>query len=148
MLVWLSWQSSSLVMSRSPVRIRPQAPKRKTAAGRFFFLMSLSGVEVYARRVNPATSSKSDRILLNTVTFEAALYEPHTLRGFHVAWNRVAKYTLNCKRRDSLPRLITCDGDTDEYDHFSYFCNDKKPPQACAPAAVLFARFWGWGKVC
>ena len=26
MLVWLSWQSSSLVMSRSPVRIRPQAP--------------------------------------------------------------------------------------------------------------------------
>ena len=26
-LVWLSWQSSSLVMSRSPVRIRPQAPK-------------------------------------------------------------------------------------------------------------------------
>ena len=25
-LVWLSWQSSSLVMSRSPVRIRPQAP--------------------------------------------------------------------------------------------------------------------------
>ena len=29
MLVWLSWQSSSLVMSRSPVRIRPQAPKRE-----------------------------------------------------------------------------------------------------------------------
>ena len=28
-LVWLSWQSSSLVMSRSPVRIRPQAPKRE-----------------------------------------------------------------------------------------------------------------------
>ena len=27
-LVWLSWQSSSLVMSRSPVRIRPQAPKK------------------------------------------------------------------------------------------------------------------------
>ena len=26
MLVWLSWQSSSLVMSRSPVRIPPQAP--------------------------------------------------------------------------------------------------------------------------
>ena len=28
MLVWLSWQSSSLVMSRSPVRIRPQAPQK------------------------------------------------------------------------------------------------------------------------
>ena len=28
-LVWLSWQSSSLVMSRSPVRIRPQAPKEE-----------------------------------------------------------------------------------------------------------------------
>ena len=59
-LVWLSWQSSSLVMSRSPVRIRPQAPKRRTALGRFFFFLSLSGVEVYARRVNPATSSKKD----------------------------------------------------------------------------------------
>ena len=33
------------------------------------FLLSLSGVEVYARRVNPATSSKSDRILLNAATF-------------------------------------------------------------------------------
>ena len=54
---------------RSPVRIRLPAPKRKTAAGRFSFLLSLSGVEVYARRVNPATSSKSDRILSNTVTF-------------------------------------------------------------------------------
>ncbi len=38
MLVWLSWQSSSLVMSRSPVRIRPQAPKKEVAhrAASFF----------------------------------------------------------------------------------------------------------------
>ena len=49
MLVWLSWQSSSLVMSRSPVRIRPQAPKRKNRRRAvFLFLQSLSGVEVYA----------------------------------------------------------------------------------------------------
>ena len=44
MLVWLSWQSSSLVMSRSPVRIRPQAP-RKTGSpiGRpCFFVISFS----------------------------------------------------------------------------------------------------------
>ena len=33
MLVWLSWQSSSLVMSRSPVRIRPQAPKSNSREG-------------------------------------------------------------------------------------------------------------------
>ena len=32
LLVWLSWQSSSLVMSRSPVRIRPQAPKKDTTS--------------------------------------------------------------------------------------------------------------------
>ena len=31
-LVWLSWQSSSLVMSRSPVRIRPQAPKKTSGS--------------------------------------------------------------------------------------------------------------------
>ncbi len=36
MLVWLSWQSSSLVMSRSPVRIRPQAPKKGSLRGAFF----------------------------------------------------------------------------------------------------------------
>ncbi len=28
LLAWLSWQSSSLVMNRPPVRIRPQAPWR------------------------------------------------------------------------------------------------------------------------
>ena len=37
-LVWLSWQSSSLVMSRSPVRIRPQAPKNSTHRGAVFGL--------------------------------------------------------------------------------------------------------------
>ena len=37
MLVWLSWQSSSLVMSRSPVRIRPQAPK-PLESQRFMFI--------------------------------------------------------------------------------------------------------------
>ena len=38
MLVWLSWQSSSLVMSRSPVRIRPQAPKKQHPKGCCFFI--------------------------------------------------------------------------------------------------------------
>ena len=38
MLVWLSWQSSSLVMSRSPVRIRPQAPKKQHPIGCCFFI--------------------------------------------------------------------------------------------------------------
>ena len=38
MLVWLSWQSSSLVMSRSPVRIRPQAPKKQLPIGCCFFI--------------------------------------------------------------------------------------------------------------
>ena len=37
-LVWLSWQSSSLVMSRSPVRIRPQAPKKQHPKGCCFFI--------------------------------------------------------------------------------------------------------------
>ena len=41
MLVWLSWQSSSLVMSRSPVRIRPQAPKN--------FSTPLRGAEIFCR---------------------------------------------------------------------------------------------------
>ena len=45
MLVWLSWQSSSLVMSRSPVRIRPQAPKRKNRRKAvFLFEYGHSGV--------------------------------------------------------------------------------------------------------
>ena len=43
MLVWLSWQSSSLVMSRSPVRIRPQAPKRHPG-GCLFFAFFLPGM--------------------------------------------------------------------------------------------------------
>ena len=38
LLVWLSWQSSSLVMSRSPVRIRPQAPKKQHPKGCCFFI--------------------------------------------------------------------------------------------------------------
>ena len=42
MLVWLSWQSSSLVMSRSPVRIRPQAPQKTGSPhGRPCFLLQL-----------------------------------------------------------------------------------------------------------
>ena len=38
MLVWLSWQSSSLVMSRSPVRIRPQAPENRTLPSAVFLM--------------------------------------------------------------------------------------------------------------
>ena len=73
MLVWLSWQSSSLVMSRSPVRIRPQAPKRKVAFGRLFLFVEL--VRIRSRIPpcggNPATHSKGNT--LTGVAFFAAL---------------------------------------------------------------------------
>ena len=71
MLVWLSWQSSSLVMSRSPVRIRPQAPKKQHPLRGAVFFAELARSRSLSTREggNPATSSKSDRILLNTATF-------------------------------------------------------------------------------
>ena len=59
MLVWLSWQSSSLVMSRSPVRIRPQAPKKQHPIGCCFFIELVRSRSLSPPRGgNPATSSK------------------------------------------------------------------------------------------
>ena len=57
-LVWLSWQSSSLVMSRSPVRIRPQAPKKTSGRTSFFKLVRSRSLSPVGG--NPATSSKKD----------------------------------------------------------------------------------------
>ena len=57
-LVWLSWQSSSLVMSRSPVRIRPQAPKKQHPTGCCFFAELTRSRSLSPLRGNPATSSK------------------------------------------------------------------------------------------
>ena len=68
-LVWLSWQSSSLVMSRSPVRIRPQAPKKQLPIGCCFFIELVRSRSLPPpRRENPATSSKKatpERVLLS-----------------------------------------------------------------------------------
>ena len=59
MLVWLSWQSSSLVMSRSPVRIRPQAPKKQHPYGDAVFLAACPDVRLIAPcGADPAISSK------------------------------------------------------------------------------------------
>ena len=57
-LVWLSWQSSSLVMSRSPVRIRPQAPKKQHPTGCCFFAELTRIRSLSPLRGNPAISSK------------------------------------------------------------------------------------------
>ena len=54
MLVWLSWQSSSLVMSRSPVRIRPQAPKKQHPRGCCFFVCGTSLVQIRKPLVSKA----------------------------------------------------------------------------------------------
>ena len=68
MLVWLSWQSSSLVMSRSPVRIRPQAPKKQHPRGCCFFCRACPESKfIPPCGGNPATSSKKtapERVLL------------------------------------------------------------------------------------
>ena len=65
MLVWLSWQSSSLVMSRSPVRIRPQAPKKQLPIGCCFFVSRkpLAG-RVVQKRLLPMRKNKTPSVIV------------------------------------------------------------------------------------
>ena len=80
MLVWLSWQSSSLVMSRSPVRIRPQAPKKQHPIGCCFFIelvrsRSLSPLAGEIRPQAPKSNSREGVAFLLETTNRCIMHE-------------------------------------------------------------------------
>ena len=80
MLVWLSWQSSSLVMSRSPVRIRPQAPKKQHPKGCCFFIelvrsRSLSPLAGEIRPQAPKSNSREGVAFLFETTNRCIMHE-------------------------------------------------------------------------
>ena len=80
MLVWLSWQSSSLVMSRSPVRIRPQAPKKQHPKGCCFFIelvrsRSLSPLAGEIRPQAPKSNSREGVAFLFETTNRCVMHE-------------------------------------------------------------------------